>query len=69
MKNSTLNVTGMSCQHCVNAVESNVGKLSGVETVKVDLGQASVEIRFEESQVPLSEIIETIEDQGFDVTK
>ena len=30
MEKVTLNVQGMSCGHCVNAVEGSVGKLNGV---------------------------------------
>ncbi|MFP3514555.1 cation transporter, partial [Peribacillus sp. SIMBA_075] len=34
-----LQVSGMSCQHCVKAVEDSVGALSGVEKVYVSLEQ------------------------------
>jgi copper chaperone len=30
-------VTGMTCGHCVSAVESEVGAVAGVESVSVDL--------------------------------
>lgn len=30
-------VTGMTCAHCVNAVSSEVGKITGVSAVDVDL--------------------------------
>ncbi|MGM7636389.1 copper chaperone CopZ [Bacillus sp. Hm123] len=67
MKNITLNVQGMSCGHCVNAIESNVGQLEGVNGVNVKLDEAQVEVTFNESQVSLDRIKETIEDQGYDV--
>ncbi len=41
MENVTLNVQGMSCGHCVKAVEGSVGKLAGVEHVKVNLDAGS----------------------------
>ncbi len=62
-----LNVTGMTCGHCVKAVEESVGKLSGVNKVKVDLESSSVEIDFQRDKVDLKQITDTIEDQGFDV--
>jgi hypothetical protein len=31
MKTVTLKVEGMSCNHCVNAIKSNVGKLQGFQ--------------------------------------
>lgn len=65
--NETLKVEGMSCAHCVNAVESSVGELQGVTSVKVDLENGAVAVNFDDSKTSLSEIKETIEDQGYDV--
>ena len=63
----TLNVQGMSCGHCVSSVESNVGKLDGVNEVKVHLESGKVDISFDEDKVTLDVIKETIDDQGYDV--
>jgi copper chaperone len=38
----TYNVSGMSCEHCVAAVSSEVGELPGVEAVEVDLSSGAV---------------------------
>lgn len=67
MENVTLNVQGMSCGHCVKAVEGSVGELAGVEKVTVKLDDAQVEVVFNESQVSLEKIKETIDDQGYEV--
>lgn len=67
MENVTLNVSGMSCGHCVKAVEENVGKLNGVNSVKVDLETSKVEIAFESEKLSLDTIKETIDDQGYEV--
>ena len=67
MENVTLNVQGMSCGHCVKAIEGSVGKLEGVNEVKVNLNAAQVEVSFNESQVSVETIKETIDDQGYDV--
>jgi copper chaperone len=37
MTTTTYKVTGMSCEHCVNAVTSDLGNLDGVSAVTVDL--------------------------------
>jgi copper chaperone len=37
MPTTTYAVTGMSCEHCVNAVTSELGGLAGVSAVTVDL--------------------------------
>ncbi|MFC3212465.1 MULTISPECIES: copper chaperone CopZ [Planomicrobium] len=65
--NETLKVEGMSCAHCVNAVESSVGELQGVSSVKVDLANGQVAVDYDDSKTSLGEIKETIEDQGYDV--
>ncbi|MCD1159402.1 copper chaperone CopZ [Peribacillus frigoritolerans] len=67
MKNITLIVQGMSCGHCVNSIEGSVGQLEGINQVNVKLNDAQVEVTFNESQVSLDKIKETIEDQGYEV--
>jgi copper chaperone len=65
--NETLKVQGMSCAHCVNAVETSVGELQGVSSVKVDLGKGEVTVAYDDNKTSLNQIQETIEDQGYDV--
>ncbi|TVP81919.1 MAG: copper chaperone [Alkalicoccus sp.] len=67
MLNKTLKVKGMSCDHCVSAVEGSVGSLNGVDKVKVDLDQGTVDVVFHEEQVSEDQIKEAIDDQGYDV--
>jgi copper chaperone len=67
MENVTLNVTGMSCGHCVKAVEGSVGKLKGVASVKVHLDSGKVDVSYNSSEVTLDSIKETIDDQGYEV--
>ncbi|EES73392.1 copper chaperone CopZ [Paenibacillus sp. oral taxon 786 str. D14] len=65
MKTMTLQVSGMSCQHCVNSIEGALKQI-GVEG-KVYLANGSVEVRFDESKISESLVKETIEEQGYDV--
>jgi copper chaperone len=67
VKNIILSVQGMSCGHCVNAIEGSVGQLDGVNQVNVKLDSAQVEVLFNESQVSIDKIKETIEDQGYEI--
>lgn len=67
MEKVTLNVSGMSCGHCVKAVEGSVGKLNGVSTVKVHLENGTVDVEYNANEVNLDTIKETIDDQGYDV--
>jgi copper chaperone len=64
---STLNVEGMSCQHCVNSVKKAVGNLKGVDSVEVDLNNQKVTVGFDAQSVSLQTIKETISDQGYEV--
>lgn len=65
MSNIILKVEGMSCNHCVQAVEKAVKEL-GAEG-KVNLANKEVDVRFDESQVSIDAIKEAIEEQGYDV--
>lgn len=48
MTTTTLNVSGMTCEHCVKAVTEELSAVAGVESVEVDLvagGTSSVTVR------------------------
>ncbi|NLM58391.1 MAG: copper chaperone CopZ [Clostridium sp.] len=64
-----LTVNGMSCSHCENSIKKAVGDLKGVNGVKVDLKDKKVSVEYDADKVTLDTIIETIEDQGYDVDK
>lgn len=42
MASTVITVTGMTCSHCVNAVQAEIGKLTGVSDVAVDLDTSLV---------------------------
>jgi len=67
MEHATLNVSGMSCGHCVKAVEGSVGELQGVKKVSVNLAKGKVDVEYDTKLVSLEKIKETIDDQGYDV--
>lgn len=50
----TYTVSGMTCQHCVNAVSSELSAVDGVSQVSVDLTNGTVRVsgeRFTDEQV------------------
>lgn len=49
---TTYQVTGMTCGHCVNSVQTEVGALPGVKEVRVDLATGAVTVS---SEQPLDE--------------
>ncbi len=67
MEKTVLNVEGMSCSHCENAVKKAVGALAGVKKTSVSLERKTVTIEFEPSEVSFEKIKNAIEEQGYDV--
>ncbi len=63
----TLNVEGMSCMHCVNAVKNAVGSLPGISKVDVDLEGKKVAVEYDSNQVNIEKIKDKIEDAGYEV--
>lgn len=67
MEKITLQVEGMSCNHCVNSIEGALGKEDGVANATVNLGENNVTVEFDGSKVNADKLKEVIEDQGYDV--
>lgn len=65
MATKTLKVAGMSCQHCVQAIERALRGI-GAEG-RVDLDGGSVQVQYDESRIGLEAIRAAIEEQGYDV--
>lgn len=66
---ATYQVTGMTCQHCVSAVQEEVSALPGVDKIDVQLvagGTSTVTI---DSAAPLDEqaVRDAVEEAGYDV--
>jgi copper ion binding protein len=62
----TFTVVGMTCGHCVSSVSTEVGKLSGVTSVDVDLPTGSVKIA---STTPLDResVRAAVEEAGYEL--
>ena len=67
MEKTILNVEGMACSHCENAIKNAVGALKGVNEVLVDLKARTVTVQYDISEVSLEEIKNEITEQGYDV--
>ena len=61
----TINISGMHCSHCVNSIESGLGKLDGVKSAKVSLENGTAEVSFDEEKVSLEDISEKISELGY----
>jgi copper chaperone len=62
----TLNVEGMSCNHCKAAVE-NALKQIGVNKVEVDLAAKKVSASYSSDKLTLDDIKKSIIDAGYEV--
>lgn len=67
MTTKIFNVHGMSCSHCVQAIERALKGLSGVSAVQVDLAQGTVTVTYDEASVGEAKLKEAIEEAGYDV--
>ena len=63
--NHVFQVQGLSCQHCVRAVEAAVRALDPQARVQIDLARGRVEI---ESTQPHEALAQAIEAEGYTVS-
>lgn len=66
--NQKFNVTGMTCSSCSANVEKAVRKLSGVDTVNVNLLSNSMTVDYKDSDIDSATIIKAIQDAGYDAS-
>lgn len=69
MSENNFQVTGMTCQHCVAAVREEVGALSGVSEVAVDLAPEGVSTVRVTSDAPLDveSVRAAIDEAGYEL--
>lgn len=61
---SSYAVAGMTCAHCVSAVTTEVGRLPGVEAVRVDLAAGQIHVA---SAAPLAlpDVAAAVDEAGY----
>ena len=64
--NQILNVDGITCDHCVDTIKEAVGILIGVLRVDVDIEQKQVVVEFDEKLAKPEDLIDKIEEIGFE---
>ena len=64
MTSATYQVSGMTCDHCVRAVTTELIMLPGVRSVDIDLGEGAVTVTSDEPLDP--EVVrEAIDEAGY----
>ena len=65
MTKLTLDITGMSCGHCVASVTRTLKGIAGVQVDAVRIGAATIE--FDESKVSADALAKAVTDEGYPV--
>jgi len=61
-----LDITGMTCDHCVNAITTAVKEVTGVADAQVNLDTKSAVVQGEGFDV--QQILDVIEEEGYGAT-
>jgi copper chaperone len=65
MKDLHIDIVGMTCEHCVRAVNKRLSSTPGVTVESVEIN--SVDIKLDESKASMADIEEAISDEGYTV--
>ena len=65
MRQETIKVEGMTCQHCVQTITEALNNITGLNTVNVDLVKKEVRVKFNENETKLKKIFDKIIEVGF----
>ena len=63
---TTYTVTGMTCEHCVNAVTGELVALPGVDDVRIDLGTGAVTVT-SETPLPAADVRAAVDEAGYEL--
>lgn len=66
MQHLTLHIEGMSCGHCLNAVNRALTEVPGVEVESVRMGRA--ELRYDDRRTDPARIEAAVADAGYRAT-
>ena len=67
MKQLELEVAGMSCGHCVNAVREALAAVPGVIVEGVNIGTASVS--FDETKATVGDLVDAVSEAGYEASQ
>nr|7SI3_A Chain A, P-type Cu(+) transporter [Xenopus tropicalis]7SI6_A Chain A, P-type Cu(+) transporter [Xenopus tropicalis]7SI7_A Chain A, P-type Cu(+) transporter [Xenopus tropicalis] len=63
-----IRVEGMTCQSCVNTIEGKIGKIQGVQKIKVSLTGQEAVITYQSHIIQAEDLRKYIEDMGFEAS-
>ena len=65
MARTKLDVTGMTCNHCVHAVKSALEELAGVRSARVDLDAGTAVVDYDDAKTSPREMQAAVADAGY----
>ena len=69
MKKITLEVNGMTCDHCVETIKGALNKIIGLNLIEINLDKSQVKVEFNENQTNIKILSGEIVALGFEVKK
>ncbi|WP_131103837.1 heavy-metal-associated domain-containing protein [Ornithinimicrobium sufpigmenti] len=67
-KKTILRAQGFSCPSCVAKIEKQVGRLKGVESVKVHFASSRVEVAHDPARVSADDLVAAVDKAGYKAT-
>ena len=67
MVTETISVPEIHCDHCKMSIEGAVGSIAGVEGASVDIPARTVTVIYDDASVDRGDLVEAIEQQGYEV--
>jgi copper chaperone len=67
MVTETISVPEIHCDHCKTSIEGALASIGGVEHATVDIPARTVTVRYDDALVDRGEVVEAIEQQGYEV--
>jgi copper chaperone len=67
MRQISLVVPAISCDHCKQTVEGTLKQVDGVQDAIVDVANKRVALSYDEGKVELSRLEEALSEEGYDV--
>jgi copper chaperone len=67
MREVTMSIPAISCDHCQHTVESTLAAFEGVQNAAVDIPKKTVALTYDPTKVDLSVLEEALSEEGYDV--
>lgn len=65
-KQTTLQITGMTCAACANKIEKGLNKLDGVDVANVNLALEKASVTYDPTKINIDKLEQTIQKLGYD---